>query len=73
MKAKLKFFLEHQFFGVCAYWGDKLNMPVKNIRLFFIYLSFITAFSPVLIYLAMAFILRLRLYINNRRNPVWDI
>jgi len=69
---KLRKFLELQFFGVCAYWGEKLSMPSSAIRLFFIYATFVTFGSPVIIYLVMAFVLKLRDYIRGRRNPIWD-
>ena len=70
---KLRQLLELSFFGVCSYWGEKLSMPSKNIKLFFIYTSFLALGSPVIIYLSMAFLLNLRDYINGKRNPVWDI
>lgn len=69
----IKYSVESKVFGVCTYLGEKLHMPKKNIRLFFIYLSFITAGSPVLVYLCLAFILRLRDFIHNERLAVWDL
>ncbi len=68
----LRSLLEVQFFGVCAYWGEKLQMPTSKIKLYFIYLSCITAGSPVIVYLTMAFVLNLRNYVKGKRNPVWD-
>lgn len=61
-----------KFFGVCSYLGEKLQMPSGKIRLFFIYASCLTIGSPVIIYLTMAFLLKLRDYIKGKRNPVWD-
>ena len=69
---KLKRCLEIQFFGVCQYLGEKLSMPSGKIRLFFIYLSFVTAGSPVIAYLILAFLIKLKDYIKGKRNPVWD-
>jgi len=69
---KLKRCLEVRLFGVCQYLGEKLSMPSKGIRLFFIYLTFVTAGSTVVVYLVMSFILKLRDYFKGRRNPVWD-
>ena len=68
----LKSFLELRLFGVCTYLGEKLRMPASKIKLFFIYLSFITAGSPILIYMSLAFVLRLKDYIKGKRNPIWD-
>lgn len=65
--------LQIRLYGVCNYLGEKLQMPSSKIRLFFIYSSFVTAGSPIIIYLSMAFLLKLRNYIKGERNPVWDI
>jgi phage shock protein PspC (stress-responsive transcriptional regulator) len=65
--------IESRLFGVCAWLGRKLSMPSKKVRLFFIYATFLTLGSPVLIYLTMTFVLNLRYMIKGRRNPVWDI
>lgn len=65
--------IEWSIFGVCAYLGRKLDMPSKRIRMYFVYASFLTLGSPVIIYLTMAFVLNLRFMIKSKRNPVWDI
>lgn len=70
---KLKSFFEPHFFGVCAYLGDKLGMKSSNIRLFFIYSSFLTLGSPILLYLSLAFILNLRNQFKSRKHPIWDL
>lgn len=66
-------YLQLRFYGVCTYLGEKLDMPSSKIRLFFIYASFVAAGSPIIVYLSMAFVLKLRNYIKGQRNPVWDI
>jgi phage shock protein C len=66
-------FFERQAFGVCTWLGDKLNMRRSNIRLFFIYASFLTLGSPLIVYLHMAFILKLKEYVQNSRTRVWDL
>ena len=68
----LRSLIETTFFGVCSYTGEKLHMPSSKIRLFFIYSSFFTAGSPVIIYLSLAFLLKLKDYIKGKRSPVWD-
>ncbi len=65
-------YLELRFYGVCSYLGEKLSMPSAKIRLFFIYASFVTAGSPIIIYLILAFLIKLKDYIKGRRSPVWD-
>ena len=70
---KSRDFIESSVYGVCSYLGRKLNMPSKKVRMFFVYASFLTLGSPVIIYLTLAFILNLRFMIKTKRNPVWDI
>jgi phage shock protein C len=66
-------FFERQTFGVCSWLGDKLHMPGSRIRLFFIYASFITLGSPLIVYLHMAFILKIREYVKACKSRVWDL
>ncbi|NJM26585.1 MAG: PspC domain-containing protein [Bacteroidia bacterium] len=58
-------------FGVCTMLGEKLGMATSSIRLFFIYTSFITFGSPLIVYLALAFVLNMRKHFR-KRNPIWD-
>lgn len=68
---RLKDFVEWQAFGVCAAIGNKLGVATSRIRLFFIYTSFITMGSPLIIYLILAFWVNMKHYIlNARRNPL---
>jgi phage shock protein PspC (stress-responsive transcriptional regulator) len=70
---KLKEFCEMSLFGVLSPLGEKMGIATSRIRLFFIYITFFGFGSPIFIYLAVAFIMNIRLYIRNRkRNPVWD-
>ena len=71
--AFIKNFFEKQAFGVCTWLGEILKMPSSKIRVFFIYTSFLTIGSPLIIYLVIAFVLRLKNYIYNRRTSVWDL
>ncbi|MFW5759413.1 MAG: PspC domain-containing protein [Cyclobacteriaceae bacterium] len=68
---KLQNFFENQLFGVCTKIGEKLKIPVSSIRLFFIYTSFLTFGSPVIIYLSLAFLLNFRKHLRRRNNTVW--
>lgn len=73
MLEQIKGFLEIRAFGVCAFLGQVFGIATSKIRLFFIYLTFITMGSPVVIYLSLAFLLNIGRYIRERRrNPVWD-
>lgn len=66
-------FFERQAFGVCSWLGDKLRMKSSQIRLFFIYASFLTLGSPIIVYLHMAFILRIKNLIQSSKTRVWDL
>jgi phage shock protein C len=70
----IKAWFERQAFGVCEWWGELLNIKSSAIRLFFIYTSFLTVGSPIIIYLIMAFWMRLRNMIaERRRGSIWDL
>ncbi len=71
---KILSYFEKQAFGVCNWWGEKLQLKSSRIRMFFIYLSFLTFGSPIFIYLIMAFILDHKEYFKfQKRKSVWDI
>lgn len=73
---KITDWFEQHAFGVCTWWGNKLGIRSTRIRMYFIYLSFFTAGSPVIIYFIMAFILEHKAYFmlnKTKRNSVWDI
>jgi len=73
MIPRIQQFFERQAFGVCTWLGDKLHMKTSQIRLFFIYASFLTLGSPLIVYLHMAFILRIKEYMISSRTRVWDL
>jgi phage shock protein C len=73
---KIVSFFEKYAFGVCTWLGNKLGIESKTIRLYFIYLSFFTAGSPVILYFVMAFILENKRYFKLRRpkrKSVWNL
>ncbi|MEO9967734.1 MAG: PspC domain-containing protein [Reichenbachiella sp.] len=63
-------FFEKYAFGVCTKLGEKLRIPTSSIRIFFIYTSFLTFGSPVLVYLMLAFVMNFRKHLR-RRNSLW--
>ncbi|MBS1761835.1 MAG: PspC domain-containing protein [Bacteroidetes bacterium] len=69
--SKLKYFIEWQIFGVCTAIGERLRISTSTIRKYFIYLSFFTVGSPIIIYMFIAFWMNVKRYIfNARRNPL---
>ena len=68
---KIREFLELHAFGVCSAIGDKLGIASARIRMWFIYISFLTLGSPILIYMILAFWINIKNYIMaGRRNPI---
>jgi len=68
---RLKDFIEWKVFGVCSRIGEVLGISTLTIRKYFIYISFLTMGSPVIIYIFLAFWMNIKQYIlNARRNPL---
>jgi len=68
---KLREFLELHAFGVCSAIGEKLGIATSKIRMWFIYLTFVTAGSPIIIYMILAFWINIKKYIYyGKRNPI---
>jgi len=73
MVQKLKSFFEKQAFGVCSRISDRLNLQVNEVRLFFIYFSFLTLGSPLVIYVLIMFALKLKDLFFYKRKRTFDI
>ncbi|MEO7081100.1 MAG: PspC domain-containing protein [Flavobacteriales bacterium] len=72
----VKTYFERQAYGVCEWWAHKLNIKTEQVRLSFIYLSFVTAGLNVVAYLVMAFVLKHKDRIKRplaKRSTVWEI
>lgn len=68
---RLKNFIEWQAFGVCAAIGDRLGIATARIRMWFMYISFLTLGSPIIIYAILAFWMNMKRYmLAARRNPL---
>ncbi|MBV6642017.1 MAG: PspC domain-containing protein [Cyclobacteriaceae bacterium] len=63
--------IEKYAFGVCTRLGEKFRIPTSSIRLSFIYASFLTFGSPIILYLALAFIMNFRKMLRRRNNTIW--
>ncbi|WP_396169986.1 PspC domain-containing protein [Flavobacterium sp.] len=75
MKAvlQIKYFFEKHGFHVSSRLADKLGMRVSDVRLFFIYISFVTAGLWFGVYLTLAFWIRLKDLIRGKRSSVFDL
>jgi phage shock protein PspC (stress-responsive transcriptional regulator) len=65
-------FLEESAFGVCSKLGERLGISSGVIRMYFIYTSFLTFGSPILVYLVLAFWLNIRKYLRRQNDFVKD-
>jgi phage shock protein PspC (stress-responsive transcriptional regulator) len=72
MMNRFKYFFEKHAFGVCTSLGEFFGIASSRIRLYFIYTSFITMGSPVILYLILAFIINLKKYMRVHRT-LWDL
>lgn len=69
---RLRYFIEWQVFGVCRAIGEKMGISVSRIRTWFVYISFLTMGSPLIVYFILAFWMNMKRYILSvRRNPWW--
>ncbi len=69
----IKTIIEQKAFGVCSKIGEKMGLSTKRIRLFFLYSTFLTLGSPIIVYMILAFWMNIKNYIHEKRTAVWDL
>ena len=69
----IRHFFERHGFDVSSRFADRLGMRATNVRLFFIYISFVTVGLSFGIYLSLAFLLKLKDMIYTKRSSVFDL
>ncbi|MGL4631106.1 MAG: PspC family transcriptional regulator [Leadbetterella sp.] len=71
---RFKFLLENNMFGVCSRLGEILNFSASSVRRYFIYASFFTLGSPIIVYMVLAFWKEVRLHVRRNQNPsIWEL
>ena len=72
---KILLFFELRSFGVSQWLANKFSIRAERVRLFFIYASFITLGSPVIIYFILAFLLEHQhiFKFQKRRKSIWEL
>ena len=70
---RLKYFAEKHGFHVSQRLADTLGMRPNSVRMFFIYISFVTAGLWFGVYLTLAFWMRLRDLVRAKRTSVFDL
>ena len=69
----IKFFVEQKAFGVCSWLGQKMGIKTERVRLYFLYATFGTLGSSVILYLILAFWLNIKNYQKEGKRTVWDL
>lgn len=70
---KLKYLFEKQGFHIASRLADRLGMRANSVRLFFIYISFVTAGLGFGVYLTLAFWIKLKDLVRAKRTSVFDL
>lgn len=73
---KINFFFELKSYGVSTWIARKTGMDVSKVRLGFIYASFVTLGSPLLIYFPMAWMLENKhmfKFQKRKSASIWEI
>ena len=73
MMNSIRYFFEKHGFAVSSRLAERLGMKAKNVRLFFIYVSFATIGVWFAVYLTLAFWLKLKDLIYTKRTSVFDL
>lgn len=77
IKEKAIALVEWKLFGVCTWLGQQLGISSTRIRMYFIYLSFFTFGSPIILYLMASFVLENKHYFKPKayRKPtrLWEL
>ena len=66
-------FFERHGFGVFSRLADRLGMRAKNVRIFFIYVTFFTVGLSFGLYLTLAFLMKLKDMVSAKRSSVFDL
>jgi hypothetical protein len=70
---RIRHYFERHGFDVSTRFSERLGISVKNIRLLFIYLSFVTFGVSFGVYLTLAFLLKLKDMVYTKRTSVFDL
>lgn len=70
---RIRHYFERHGFDVSTRFSERLGIGVKNIRLLFVYLSFVTLGASFGLYLILAFLLKLKDLVYKKRSSVFDL
>lgn len=69
----LRDYCERRGFEVCSRMGERMGINPGIIRMYFIYTSFLAFGSPLIVYLILAFWIRVKDYARHTRTSVLDL
>lgn len=69
----IRHYFERHGFYVSSRFAERLGIRAKNVRLFFIYLSFATVGIGFAFYITLAFLLKLKDLFYTKRSSVFDL
>ncbi len=70
---QIRYFFAKHGFNVSTRVADKFGIRVSQVRLFFIYASFITLGASFIVYLFLAFALKIKDFFYQKRPSVFDL
>jgi len=70
---RLRFQMEKYGLDVSYRLANRFGIPARNVRLFFIYLSFPTLGLSFILYILLAFGLRIKDFFFRKRPDIFDI
>jgi hypothetical protein len=73
MVENIRNFCERRGFEVCSRSGEKMGIAPGVVRKYFIYTSFLTFGSPVIVYLVLAFWIQIKDHLRSRKYSVLDL
>lgn len=73
MIQQIRYYFERHGFDVSSRVSERFGVGVKNLRLLFIYLSFVTLGASFAVYLTLAFLLKLKDVFYTKRTSVFDL
>ncbi|GAA4063239.1 hypothetical protein GCM10022389_04910 [Flavobacterium cheonanense] len=73
MITSIRYFFEKHGFHVSSRLADRLGMRATSVRLFFIYISFVTVGLGFGVYLTLAFWIKLKDLVRAKRTSVFDL
>ena len=69
----IRHFFERHGFGFFQRLADRLGIRAKNVRIYFIYVTFFTVGLSFGFYLTIAFAMKLKDLIYTKRSSVFDL